>query len=99
MGLYQNSVYSLMNNTEVQSYVDYDSIDAPPSYAHMLARPNLKYRALAPNNWTQIASFTPKTLSNPSATGGAPSNNFGANQWISTKQMDATMHSLRGRVS
>jgi len=96
--LYQNSVYSLMNNTDVQSFVDYDSANAPPTYSEILARPNLKFRALAPNNWTQVASFTPRTLSNP--TGGvSPSNNFGPNKWMSTTNLDAVLHGLRGRVS
>lgn len=97
--LYQNSVYSLMNNTEVQSFVDYDTTITPQTYASMLARPNLKFRALAPNNWTQVASYTPKTLTNPSFTTGPPSNNFGANQWMSTQNLNAILHSLRGRVS
>jgi len=97
--LYQNSVYSLMNNTEVQSFIDYDTSITPQTYSSMLARPNLKFRALAPNNWTQVASFVPKTLTNPSFTNGPPSNNFGANQWMSTMNIDALLHSLRGRVS
>lgn len=97
--LFQNSVYSLMNNTEVQSFIDYDTTITPQSYASMLARPNLKFRALAPNNWTQVASFIPKTLTNPSFTNGPPSNNFSSNQWMSTSNIDALLHSLRGRVS
>lgn len=97
--IYQNSVYSLMNNTEVQSFVDYDTVITPQSYASMLARPNLKFRALAPNNWTQVASFVPKTLTNPSFTGTAPSITFGANTWMSTENTGALLHSLRGRVS
>merc|ERR1711964_952368 len=95
---YQNSVYSLMNNTEVQCYVDYDTNTAPPTYAEILSRPNLKFRALAPNNWTQIANFTPRTLTNPSG-GASPTNNFGPNKWMSTTNLSALLHGLRGRVS
>jgi len=96
--LYQNSVYTLMNNTDVQSFVDYDSSASPPTYSTILARPNLKLRALNPTNWTQVASFCPRTLSNPSG-GISPTNNYGPNKWMSTKNLDALLHGYRGRVS
>lgn len=95
---FQNSVYSLMNNTEVQSFVDYDS-DLAPTYTNCLTRPNLRMRALAPNNWTMIASYAPKTLSNPSNTSGVPSITFGNSTWMTTKNMSVTLRGLRGRVS
>jgi len=96
--IYQNSVYTLMNNTDVQSFVDYDSTAAPPSYNNILARPNMKLRALNPTNWTQVASFCPRTVSNPSG-GISPTNNFGPNKWMSTSNLDTLLHGYRGRVS
>jgi len=95
---YQNSVYSLMNNTEVQSFVDYDTTTAP-SYTECLTRPNLRMRALKPNDWTMVASYAPKTLSNPSNTVGVPSITFSGAKWMTTNNMSAVLRGLRGRIS
>lgn len=92
--IYQNSVYSAMNQTYVQSFIDYDS-DQNPSFAECQTRPNLKVRALMPNNWTKIASFSPKTLSNQSATGSAPTITF-ANEWLSTNNLTTLQFGVRG---
>lgn len=94
---YQNSVYSAFNSTYVQSFIDYDS-DVNPTFTECLTRPSLKTRALAPNNWTKVASFTPRTLTNPSASGASPSNQFAAH-WMSTENMDAKLFGLRGLLS
>jgi len=91
---YQNSVYSAMNSTYVQSFIDYDS-ETNPSFTDCQTRPNLKVRALQPNNWTKIASFKPKTLSNQSFGSGAPSNNF-ENVWMTTSNLDAQLFGVRG---
>lgn len=93
---YQNCIYSAMNQTYVQSFIDYDT-DLNPTFAECLARPSLKVRALAPNNWTKVASFTPRTLSNPSG-GVSPTNTF-TNHWMSTNNMDAKLFGLRGVAS
>lgn len=95
--LYQNCVYSLMNSTYVQSFIDYDS-DVNPSFNDCLSRPSLKTRALAPNNWTKVASFTPRTVSNQAAASSAPTNTF-ANHWMSTTNMDTKLFGLRGLIS
>lgn len=94
--LYQNSVYSGMNQTYVQSFVDYDTA-TNATFSECLLRPSVKTRALAPNNWTKIASFTPRTLANPTG-GAAPSNNF-ANYWMSTDNLSAPLYGLRGVAS
>lgn len=96
---YQNRVYSLMNGTEVESYIDYDSSVNPGNYNELLTRPNLKVRALQPNNWTMVANFVPKSLSNPSFTANAPSITWGPNVWLSTENMDVPFRGLLGRVS
>lgn len=94
---YQNCVYSLMNSTYVQSFVDYDS-DVNPSFNDCLSRPSLKTRALSPNNWTKIASFTPRTVSNQAASNTSPTNTF-ARHWMSTTNMDTKLFGLRGLIS
>lgn len=96
--LYQNSVYSLCNQTEVQSFIDYDT-DVNPTYPEILSRPNMTKRALAPNAWTVVANFVPRTLTNTSNTGVAPSNNFNTSTWMSTNQMNAKLYGYRGCVS
>jgi hypothetical protein len=96
--LYQNSIYSICNQTECQSFIDYDT-SVNPTYAEILARPNMRMKALAPNSWTMIADFAPKTLTNSSNSGTTPSNTFNSDMWISTNQMDASQYGLRGRFS
>jgi len=96
--LYQNSIYALANQTEIQSFIDFDT-NVNPTYAEILSRPNMKKRALAPNAWTKVADFQPKTLTNNSNSGTTPSNNFGPNVWISTNQMNAALYGFRGQVS
>lgn len=91
---YQSSIYSAMNQTYIRSFVDYDT-DTNPTLEECEQRPNLKVRALAPNNWTKIASYSPRTLTNPSSSGGAPSNNFNRH-WMSTNNMDVKLYGLRG---
>jgi hypothetical protein len=59
----------------------------------------MRMKALAPNNWTMIANFAPKTLTNSSNSGTTPSNTFNSDMWISTNQMDAAQYGLRGRFS
>lgn len=93
--LFQNSIYSMCNQTECQSFIDYDTA-VNPTYSEILARPNMRFKALRPNDWTMIADFAPKTLTNPSNSSTAPSNTFNSNMWISTNQMDATQYGLRG---
>lgn len=95
--IYQNSVYSLMNSTYVQSFVDYDS-DVNPSFNDCLSRPSLKTRALQPNNWTKIASFVPRTVSNQAAGNTAPTNTY-SKHWMSTTNMDTKLFGLRGVIS
>lgn len=92
---YQNSVYSLMNNTQVMSFVDYDTF-LNPTFTECLTRPNVKLRALAPNNWTMIASYAPKTVSNQAAGNSAPTTTFNSNMWLSTENMDTQQFGLRG---
>jgi hypothetical protein len=94
--LYQNSVYSAFNSTYVQSFIDYDT-NVNPTFTECLSRPSLKTRALAPNNWTKVASYTPRTLANPSG-GVSPSNQF-TSHWMSTENMDASLYGLRGLLS
>lgn len=96
---YQNSIYSLMNGTEVESFIDYDSTVAPGAYNELLTRPNLKMVALKPNNWTMVASYEPRTMSNPSFTSSSPTITWSPMMWMSTENMDAPLRGLRGRVS
>lgn len=86
-----------MNSTYVQSFIDYDS-DVNPSFNDCLSRPSLKVRALSPNNWTKIASFVPRTVSNQSAGNTAPTNTF-SRHWMSTTNMDTKLFGLRGLIS
>lgn len=94
---YQNSVYSLMNNTQVLSFVDYDTF-LNPTFTECLTRPNVKTRALSPNNWTMVASFSPKTVSNQSASNSAPTTTFNSSMWLSTENMDTQQFGFRGVV-
>lgn len=95
--LYQNSVYSAMNGTYALSFIDYDTA-TNPTFGECQTRVNLKTRALSPNNWTMIASFQPRTLSNQGFSGGTPSNTF-ANMWMSTNNMGAQLYGVRGIIA
>jgi hypothetical protein len=96
---YQNCVYSLMNGTNAESFIDYDTSVAPGNYNELLTRPNLKIRGLQPNNWTMVADFQPRTLSNPSGASTAPSITWGPDKWLSTDNFSVPFRGLRGRVS
>lgn len=91
---YQNRVYSAMNQTYIQSFIDYDT-DANPTFVECLQRPNLKTRALSPNNWTKVASFTPRTVSNQAAGNTAPTNTYNRH-WMSTTNLDTKLFGFRG---
>lgn len=95
--LFQNSIYSAMNGTYVRSFIDYDTGTAP-TIQECETRTNLKVRALVPNNWTKIASFCPRSLSNQGFTGGTPSNTF-QNHWMSTNNMGTQLFGVRGVAS
>lgn len=95
--LYQNSIYSAMNSTYVQSFIDYDT-NVNPTFTECQQRPNLKVRALQPNNWTKIASYTPRSVSNQSASGSGPSTMF-QNQWMSTNNLGVELFGVRGLCS
>lgn len=97
--IYQNSVYSLMNGTEVESFIDYDSTIAPGNYNELLTRPNLKVKALKPNNWTMIADYEPRSMTNPSFTSSSPTITWSPMVWMSTENMDTPLRGLRGRVT
>lgn len=50
-----------MQYTDVQSFIDYDTVGAPTSQ-ELEGRSNLKSRALPADRWTKIADFRPKVL-------------------------------------
>lgn len=92
---YQNSVYSAMNSTSILSFIDHDT-SVRPTFVECEQRPNLKVNALRPNNWTKIARFSPKTLSNASASGTGPSNTFNSSIWMTTENLGTELFGLRG---
>jgi len=92
---FQNLIYGICNQTEMQSFVDYDSQDPPTSYTQVLQRPNLKIRALSPTQWTMIGSFAPRATSNPSG-GTSASRVYGPQEWLTTQNLDTALHGLRG---
>lgn len=95
---YQNSVYSAMNSTYVQSFIDYDT-GVNPTFTECQQRPTLKVNSLSPNNWTKIARFSPKTLSNQSASGTGPSNTFNSAVWMTTNNLGTELFGVRGVCS
>jgi len=92
---YQNSVYSAMNATYVQSFIDYDTA-TNPTFTECLTRPQVKVSSLSPTRWTKIARFAPRTLSNPSFTGTGPSTSFGSNTWMATENLSTELLGVRG---
>lgn len=95
---FQNLAYAICNQTEVQSFVDYDTAGAPTTYDQVLRRPNLKVRGLSPTAWTMIGNFAPKAISNPSGGVGA-SRVFDSGEWMTTQNLDTTLHGLRGIIT
>merc|ERR1711964_526116 len=92
---YQNIIYGICNQTEIQSFIDYDSDAAPPSYTSILQRPNLKIRGLSGDKWMIIGDFAPKAISNPSG-GTSASRVYDTNEWMTTQNLDTALHGLRG---
>lgn len=92
---FQNIIYGICNQTEIQSFVDYDSNSPPASYTTILQRPNLKIRGLSGDKWTLIGDYAPKAISNPSG-GTSASRVFDTNEWMTTQNLDIALHGLRG---
>lgn len=92
---YQNLIYGICNQTEIQSFVDYDTSAVPPSYSSVLQRPNLKIRGLRGDAWTTVANFAPRGTSNPSG-GTSASRVYGPQEWMTTQNLDMALHGLRG---
>lgn len=95
---FQNIIYGICNQTEIQSFVDYDTASSPTTYDQVVRRPNLKIRGLVGDKWTLIGDFSPKAISNPSGGTGA-SRVFDTNEWMTTQNLDTTLHGLRGYAS
>jgi hypothetical protein len=95
---YQNLTYNICNQTEIQSFVDYDSNSVPINYTSILQRPNLKIRGLSGDKWIIIGDYAPKAISNPSG-GTSASRVFNTNEWMTTQNLDIALHGLRGYAS
>lgn len=94
---FQSSLYSLMNGTQVWSFIDYDTAVAA-SIEQCLQRPNLKMQSLQGSAWTMIAKFAPKTLSNQSGSGPAPNINFNSTTWLDTTNLAVNQYGVRGII-
>lgn len=94
----QVSQYNAMNQTEVQSYVDYDESNVPTTYQELLIRPNLKIQCLKPTEWTTIANYIPRTLLQ-SSDGFAPQVVFQAHEWQTANYLGARLYGLSGRYT
>lgn len=95
---FQIAQYNLCNLMEVQSFVDYDTGDAPASYDEILSRPNTKIQCLPPNKWTMVANFVPKTLQEPGLV-TSPEVVFSSNTWLSSSALTPLLYGVRGRFS
>lgn len=91
-----SGMYSAVNSTRVDSFIDYDT-DAPPTNsAQITSRDQLSSIALQTSRWTKVAAYVPRARLSDASNSLPALVLPNASSWISTQFDDIEWLGLRG---